>query len=187
MKIRGTKVSRVLRLLYNDIGYIYINTIVNHIPSWSIRKILYRLAGMKLGSRSRVGIGTKIICPKGIIIGDGCIVNEYCHLDGRGGLRIDNDVSISIYTKIITASHALDSEKFEYESGFVHIHDHSFLGTGVIVLQNSEIERGCVLGAGCVAKGNYAANTYYVGNPAKRLRDRKSECNYSLKHEAFFR
>ena len=37
-----------------------------------------------------------------------------CHLDARGGIIIHNNVSISIYTALITGSHNAQSPTFEF-------------------------------------------------------------------------
>lgn len=112
--MKNTKIiiRRFLHVVKRESMYIWINKIVNKIPCWYLRKILYLFMGMKIGSGSRINAGTIIDTPKNVVIGERCIINENSYLDGRGGLRIGNDVSISIYSKIITASHISNSNTF---------------------------------------------------------------------------
>lgn len=152
-----------------DFAYLFTNTFVNHLPAWWLRKFFYKLLGMKIGRYVRIGWGTIVLYPKQISIGDRSIINEYCFLDGRGGLQINSNVSISIYSKIITASHTLNSKDFKYQTHKVIIDDYAFLGAQAIVLENSYVGVGCCIGAGAVAKGKYDSDSIYLGNPAKKL------------------
>ena len=118
---------RKLMLILSDIKYIWLNEFVCRMPAWWIRRFFYKLAGMKIGKYSRIGIGTIVVRPRGIQLGERCIINEYCHMDGRGKLVIGDNVSISIYTKLISASHILNDEEFTYRSGPITIQDHVFM------------------------------------------------------------
>lgn len=170
-----------------DFKYIFLNRFICTIPSWHIRSFFYKLFGMKIGKGSRIGIGTIVIEPRGIVIGDRTIVNENCHLDGRGKLSIGNDVSISIYSKIITASHVSSSEKFTYYEAPVKIGNNVWLGCGAVILDGSNIEDKCVIGAGCVIKGNTNTNMVYVGNPAKAIKQRNIKGEYEISYHPYFR
>lgn len=187
MNIRKSLIWHVLGTIYLDFGYIYLNSFVNHIPCWSIRKMLYRFAGMKIGKNARIGWKTIVIKPSEITLGEGCIVNEYCYLDGRGGLVLGNNVSISIYSKFISASHDLQSKDFHYASGPIVVEDCVFVGAGAIVLENSHLKEGAVLGAGSVFKGTAEEYIMYYGNPAHAQKARNGDLHYSLKHDCYFR
>lgn len=170
-----------------DAKYILLNCVVNKIPSWNIRKTVYKMLGLSIGKNSRIGIGTIILNPENIKIGVNSIINEYCHLDGRGGLSVGDNVSISIYTKIITASHRVNSATFEYYCEKTFIGNRVWIGTGAIVLNGSHISDNCVIGAGCVFKGSSIPSGIYIGNPAILKKDREIEGLYTLKYNAYFR
>lgn len=170
-----------------DTKYIILNCVINKVPSWYIRKLFYRILGLSIGKNSRIGIKTVILNPENIVIGANTIINEYCHLDGRGGLNIGDNVSISIYTKIITASHKMNSEKFEYYCEKTIIGNRVWIGTSAIILNGSNISDNCVIGAGCVFKGSTVPSGVYIGNPAKLKKYRKLEGLYTLKYNAYFR
>lgn len=97
-----------------DFIYIIINYLISYIPSWYIRKVCYQLLGMKIGKGSRICMGTVVIKPWKIRIGKNSIINEKCHLDARGGIIIHDNVSISIYSVIITGSHNAQSRLFDF-------------------------------------------------------------------------
>ena len=180
-------IVRKLAQMKHDFAYIITNSIVNRIPAWWIRKNIYKLLGMKIGKNSRIGIGTIITYPKQIVIGDRAIINEYCFLDGRGKLYIGNNTSISIYSKFISASHNLNSNDFAYQYKPIVIDDYSFIGAGAIILEGTHLGKGCVIGAGAVAKGEYDNNKMYIGNPAKFVKERECDYSYLLYQNYYFR
>lgn len=170
-----------------DLGYIVMNGLINKIPAWWLRRIFYRILGMQIGKNVRIGIGTIVIYPSNIKIGDNSIINEYCFLDGRGTLDIGKNASISIYSKLISASHKLNDDFFEYQYHPIKIEDYAFIGAGSIVLEDSILKRGCCIGAGAVAKGIYEEDSIYVGNPAKKILNRNSKYCYELFQNYYFR
>ena len=48
---------------------VFIIHLLSYFPSHNLRKIIYRLGGMKIGSGSTIHIGVKFYEPKNIIIG----------------------------------------------------------------------------------------------------------------------
>jgi acetyltransferase-like isoleucine patch superfamily enzyme len=170
-----------------DGEYIILNCITNKIPCWKIRKGIYKLFGMRLGNSARIGINTVVSGARNIIIGERTIVNEHCNLDGRGGLVIGKDVSISANTMIFTTTHLIDSTIFEYVEGGIKIEDNVWLGANVIVLNDSIVSQKCILGAGSVFKGVSEPNSVYVGNPAKFLKRRNLQVDYMIDYNPYFR
>lgn len=172
--------------LFSDLEFVILNGFVNKIPVWYIRKKIYQLYGMTIHKNARIGIGTVVYKPEKIEIGARSVVNEYCYLDGRGGLKIGYDVSISMFSKIITASHIVNDINFKYREGEVVIHDHVWIGIGGIVLDGSTIGARCVIGAGCVVKGILEENSIIKGvsqySDSKRIK-----VNYKIHYSPFFR
>ncbi len=165
----------------------FTNSFVNSVPCWSVRKVLYKVLGMEIGKGSRIGYKTIIVNPRGISLGKNVIVNEFCHLDGRGGLLIGDNTSISVYSKIITATHDSESASFDYLKNEVRIGKNVWMGCNAIILDGATVEDGCIIGAGCVFKGVSRKNEVYIGNPAKlaKIRDLKEE--YSIDYKPYFR
>ena len=181
------KIYRFLLELYIDLEYIFLNYIVNHIPCWHIRKFCYRAVGMKIGKNSRIHMGTKVIRPKRIDIGENCIINESCFLDGRGGLTIGNNASISIYTIILTASHDKHSKDFAYCENSVILEDCVWTGARALILDGSYLKKRCIIGAGSIFKGCAEKNGIYYGIPAKKAGERQLDEDYTLNFKPFFR
>lgn len=171
----------------SDFTYLITNSVINRLPAWWLRKLLYQALGMKIGKYCRIGLGTIVIYPKQIRMGDRVIINEHCFLDGRGGITVGDNVSISIYSKIITASHDINSDTFMYQHSPVNIDSFVFVGAAAILLEGTHLGKGCCIGAGSIVKGNYEAGSIYVGNPVKKLGERKSEYKYELFQNYYFR
>lgn len=170
-----------------DLQYVFLNIVVSYIPSWTLRRLLYRGAGMKIGQGARIGIGTQVVAPERITLGVRSVVNERCYLDGRGGLSIGTDSSISMNSTILTGSHDMKDAQFGYREGRVSIGDRVWVGAGAIVLDASVLEDEVVLSAGSVLKGTAKEGFVYRGVPAIRVGSRELKGSYLLEYRPFFR
>lgn len=171
-------IRRLKDLLY-EIIYIFSNYIVNNIPIWFIRKIFYRLLGMKLGKGSRVLMKTIIVCPWRISIGDNTIINEKCYLDGRGRIEIGSNVTIAIYSKLITGYHDIHSDSFVYQEDRIIIEDNVAVFANAVILAGVRLKHGCVIVAGAMIKrGEYEKLGVYAGNPCKLIGKRETRAEY---------
>ena len=113
---------------------LYINFFVAYIPSWVIRKFLYRLVGLKIGKGSRINQRVYMYSPWKITIGENTMVNSFAILDGRGGLTIGSNTSISMKSVIYTASHKSWSETFEAYKKSTYIGDGVWICVNAVVL-----------------------------------------------------
>ncbi len=167
--------------------YIFSNYIVANIPSWSIRKLLYRCMGMEIGHGSRIYMKCIVRFPWRIVIGNNSVINENCYLDGRGGIIIGDNVSISFFSFLISASHDSSSGEFKGVSGNIIINDNAWIGANAIILQGTTVERACILAAGSTLKGHTEEGFIYAGIPAVKKRSRNLERLYIQHHIDFFR
>lgn len=162
-----------------EIVYIFTNYLVCNIPCWPLRRFLYRILGMKIGKGSRILMKTVVVSPWKISIGSHTYINESCFLDGRGGIHIGSNVTVAVYSKLITGYHNIDDDHFSYETKNISLGDHSVLFADCICLPGVKVESGTVFAAGSViTKGAYGPNGVYGGNPAKHIRARRSEALY---------
>lgn len=168
-----------MKALLKEIQYCLNNYIINHIPFWPLRLMLYRAQGLRIGNGSRILMGTRILSPSMISIGNHSYINEYCYLDGRGGIKIGDNVTIAVYSKIISGSHDVDDALFSYRADSITINSNSVVFANCVVLGGANLEEGCVISASSlVRKGNYCKKGIYAGNPARFIRQRRSDCKY---------
>ena len=133
-------------------------------------------------------MNVRIYAPENITIGNNTWINECVYLDGRGKLDIGSNVTIATYSKLITGSHNIDGDDFEYVDAPIVIQDNSAIFSDTVVLGGAVIEHGCVISAkSLVRKGNYKMNGIYGGTPAKYIRDRKCNCSYKQEGYTIFR
>lgn len=122
----------------------FLNVIARNVPgARSLRVYIHKLRGVKIKGR--------VFISPGVYFDD-----EHPEL-----IEIGNDVSIG--TNTILISHFRDGP-----TG-IKIHDHAFIGPGVIILNNVEIGEGAVVAAGSVVNKNVPAYTFVSGVPSRPL------------------
>ncbi len=132
-----------------------------------------------LGEFCEVHRGAQLLAYGGEIqIGDNCSINPGSILYGHGGLRIGNDVRIAAGVTIVPANHNFeDAGRLIREQGEscqgVTIGNDVWLGARVIVLDGVNIANGSVIGAGAVVAKSTEPYGVYVGNPARKMKQRE--------------
>lgn len=167
--------------IYNAINITLGNMIINKIPSRSIRKVYYKLMGMKIKKNSVIFRRSDVLAPNKIEIGENCAIGWFTHLDGRGGIKIGNNTNISSYAKIVTGTHDIDSNDF-VKGCFkqVVIGDNVWICTGALILPGVKIGNGAVVAAGAVVNKDVGPYEVVGGVPAKKIRERKNKVSYKL-------
>lgn len=156
-----------------DLAYCFINYVVSYIPFWCIRKILYKICGLKLGINSRINMRVTLYSPWKIVIGNNTIVNERCLLDGRGGLCIGDNCSVSFNSFIYSASHYTSSNTFESFTKQTVIGNGVWLCVNSVILPGTKISDFCIIGAGSILSGQTTPKGIYIGNPAIYKKERE--------------
>ena len=96
---------------------------------------------------------------------------------GHGNLIIGDYVRIAAHAVLIPANHNYQRADVKiHEQGLtkegIEIKDDVWIGLGVYVLDGVTIADGCVIGAGSVVTKSTEPYGVYVGNPARRVKDR---------------
>jgi len=144
-----------------------------YIPFHSVRRLIFRLAGVKIGYGSTIHIGARFYQPKNVVIGTGTIIGDHVTLDGRAKLVIGNQVDIASQVMIFNSEHCIDAEDFHPIEAPVKIEDYVFIGPRAIILPGVTIGRGAVVAAGAVVTKDVPELTAVGGVPAKEIRKRK--------------
>lgn len=167
---------------------------VGAIPLHHIRRLFYRVCGMRIGRGSTVHMYARIYDPRFITIGMDSILGERVTLDGRkqiknsdGGLQIGSHVDIASEVMIWTSQHDLKSEKFLPIEKKVVIADYVFVGPRAIILPGVTIGRGAVVAAGAVVTHDVPPLDIVAGVPAKPIAKRPiSQLDYTLGRARWF-
>lgn len=180
------RISRRLRTILTE----FINLILKisgFVPSHHFRRLIYRMAGVKIGKGSAIHMGACFYDPKNIVIGQDTIIGEGAVLDGRDKLVIGNHVDIASDVMIYNAEHDVQNSDFHAISSPVFIEDYVFIGPRAIILPGVRIKKGAVVGAGAVVTKDVEEFTIVGGVPAKPIKERIKNLNYKLGRAAWFR
>ena len=148
---------------------------VSHIPSHTFRKLMYSLAGMKIGRGSVIHMWANFFDPAGIVIGKDSIVGDHAFLDGRAPLIIGDHVDIASSVMIYNSEHDLESQEFKARIEPVEIGDYVFIGPRAIILPGVKVGKGAVIAAGAVVTKDVPDFTIVGGVPAKEIGERKNK------------
>lgn len=179
-----------IKELFGGFRWYFYNRIVNKIPFYHVRIFLLRTY-ISLGKDSNILTGVEILTrsfhsKEDIIIGDNCVINSKCVLDGRvGRILIGNNVDIARETNIFTLEHDPQSDDHRTVSGHVVIEDHVWISSRVTVLPGVTISKGAVVASNAVVTKSLKPMTIYGGVPAQKIGERRSELLYRLDHKPF--
>ncbi|HEY8785682.1 MAG TPA: acyltransferase [Candidatus Limnocylindria bacterium] len=170
------------------------NGLIAHLPSHNLRRAWYaNVVGLSIGRRTSLLMGLHIEVrgrPRpgrpAITIGDHTVVNAGCHLDGRGGLSIGDNVSVSPGVWILTDEHDVNDPDFPEILSPVRIDDYVFIGSKAMILPGITIGRGAVIGAGAVVTKSVAPFEIVAGVPARTIGQRDREPRYELDYRPAF-
>jgi acetyltransferase-like isoleucine patch superfamily enzyme len=163
----------------SGLRFLYLHYLI-HIPSQNVRHFLLRRLGMKLGAKSLIYMGGEIREPGNIQIGECTTIGHRCTLDGRGGLRIGDNVNLSSEAMIWTAEHDLYDPDFKATSGEVVINDYAWISCRSVILPGVHIGKGAVVAAGAIVTKSVEPYTVVGGVPAKPIGKRPENLRYKL-------
>jgi len=106
-------------------------------------------------------------------------------LDGRTGLHVGDNVSISEQVIVFTLDHDPASPDFEERGAPVYIGDRTFVGARAVVLPGVTLGEGAVIGAGAVVTRDVAPFTIVGGVPARPIGQRPQNLVYTLNYRKF--
>lgn len=157
------------------------------VPSHLFRLFFYTLAGVQIGSGSRIHIGARFFYPANVKIGKGTIIGDNVFLDGRDKLIIGDNVDIASDVMIYNSKHDINSEDFHAVSASVEIGDYVFIGPRVIILPGVKIGRGAIVAAGAVVTKDVSEYMIVGGVPAEVIGERKiKDLHYRLGRARLF-
>jgi maltose O-acetyltransferase len=169
--------------------YLY-NKWFNKIPFAGVRNFFTRFY-LTLGRDSNILMNVEILNSelkrRQIQIGDNCVVNARCLLDGRAGkIIIGNNVDIARETNIFTLEHDPHSDIHDSRSGDVMIEDFVWIASRVTILPGVRIGRGAVVASNAVVTKDVEPMAIVAGIPAKKIGVRTSALKYTKKYFPFF-
>lgn len=146
---------------------------IGHIPIHFIRRLFYRLSGIRMGRGSTIHMWASFFQARNIEIGEDTVIGDHAFLDGRAPLIIGNHVDIASQVLIYNSEHDINAEDFSAIEAPVEIGDYVFVGPRVTILPGVKIGRGAVVAAGAVVVADVPPFSIVGGVPARIIGERK--------------
>ena len=131
------------------------------------------VAGISVGDHVHIAVYSSLIGAGKITLSDFCNISSrvaiYSSNDDYSGTTLTNPTVPSEYTGVIHAD--------------VFFGKHVIVGSGSVILPGVTLEEGVVVGALSLVRANCELFGIYVGNPARRIKERKRDL---LKLEQLF-
>ena len=164
----------------------FLNLTYQIIPN-PLRNLYLLLYGIKVDAfKSSIHRKCKFFHIGKINIGKNSVINFGCYLDNRRGITIGNNVGIAHNTKIYTLGHNIESSKFETKGAPVIIEDNVFIFSNCLIMPGITIHEGAIVLTGSVVTKDVPPYTVVGGNPAKTIRQRSKEIDYTLNYNYWF-
>lgn len=131
----------------------WLRLVANHCILPSLRHFLFRLSGLRIGDKTYINMGLNI-------------VDDYDNM-----LIIGSHVALSPNVTFVASSNPNESDlskntRFVKKSPIV-VGDHSWIGTGAVIMPGIEIGTYCIVGSNAVVTKNVANHEIVAGIPAK--------------------
>jgi acetyltransferase-like isoleucine patch superfamily enzyme len=168
------------------VAYYFFNHCVGRAPGYRAKAFfLRRVLRLKIGRDVAVHMNC-FVTGRNISIGDRTVLNRGCYLDGRGGLAIGRDVSVSPECYLVSLTHDPHDPGFRAIPRPVEIGDRAWIGARAIILPGVRIGEGAVVGAGAVVTRDVGPFEIVAGNPARKIGERNRNLSYSLSYFPWF-
>lgn len=142
--------------------------------------VLKRGARLTIGSNTSIDRLCEIIIEENssLMIGDNVFVGSHANFRVTGEIVIGDDCRIAQFVSLINGSYGFEERgrlirEQPYENGTVFVGEDVWLGLSVVVLPNTRIERGAVIGAGTIVSKDVAEYSIVVGHPQRVIGTRK--------------
>lgn len=173
------KIRHKLRVL-TWVIYRLSSPIIFSIPISKARYYYLQLFIKGLGKGTFIGRNVDIREPWNIYIGEHCVINKNVVLDGRGSLKISDNVDIAQEVNIWTEQHDYNDNNHSLQTAPVVIYDHVWITSRATILPGVTIGRGAVVAAGAIVTKNVDDLQVVGGVPAQPIASRKNDLAYTL-------
>jgi len=175
-----------IKVFLIGLSFYLANNIVTNIPSFRIRHWYYKhILRYSIGNDSSIHMGV-FVTGLNIKIGDNSVINRHVYLDGRIGITIKDNVSISPEVYIVSMEHDYNDPNFKTTGKSVLIEDHVWIGVRAMILPGVTIGEGAVVGAGSVVTRSVEPYQVVAGVPARRIGERLRQISYRHRYFPWF-
>ena len=151
----------------------------------SRRAVLAHPQCLFLGSNIRIDAYCSIIGRGAVHVGDYVHIGSSVTISAGASVRIGSFSGIASGARLFTSDDdysgafltgpTVPAEMTHVELGPIDLGSYTVIGANSVVLPNTSLEDGAVVGALSLARGRYPGWAVYGGVPAKRLKERSRE------------
>jgi putative colanic acid biosynthesis acetyltransferase WcaF len=142
-------------------------------PFSSLKVLLLRLFGAKIGKGVNIKPSVNIKYPWRLTVGDYSWIGENVWIDNLADVVIGNNCCLSQGSMLLCGNHDYKKASFDLIVGSITLEDGVWIGTRSVVCSGVICKSHAVLSAGSVATSDLQPYTIYQGNPAKEIRKRE--------------
>lgn len=169
----------ILLMLYN---FLRMNiSAIMHLGHWHVKGIqrISPLCAIKVFGQGQLVIGRncefaaycdlEVHGKGGLTIGEKTYMNRYCMISAHEEVTIGKECMFGPGVKVFDNDHVHSPEtgvSSKLKTAPIRIGDHCWIASDVIILRGTTIGDNCVIGAGCIVKGNVPAGTVVKGQIA---------------------
>ncbi|MBT2581231.1 acyltransferase [Planococcus sp. ISL-109] len=169
-KIIGILPKKLL-LFFWDISSVFSGSI-----NIALRYCLIKSLANSCGENVYIGKFVTIKNFEHLNLGDNISIHDFSYIEAKGGLTINNNVSIAHNASILTSSHnwndiTLPIKYNEVTFNPVLINEDVWIGCGVRVLNGTTIGSRSIIAAGSIVNKDVDANTIVAGVPIKKIKE----------------
>jgi putative colanic acid biosynthesis acetyltransferase WcaF len=146
-------------------------------PLNSLRVVILRVAGAKIGAHCLIMPGLKALMPWNLVLDDCVAIGRDVELYNHGKIRIKSNTLISQYSFLCTSSHDYARPDMPLIYSDIEIGSECWVAAGAFVGPGVKIGDGSVIGARAVVSRNMPEWTVCAGNPCRPIRPRKLNTN----------
>lgn len=145
---------------------------------------IYNHDQIEIGDNSR--IDDFCVISGRVVIGRFCHITPMCLVaGGEPGIYMSDFTTLAYGVKIFSQSDDYSGETLvnslvskKYKNEFlkpVYLHRHVIVGANAVIFPGADISEGCAIGASTTVLSPTEPWGIYVGNPAKRIKNRKQD------------
>lgn len=138
----------------------------------SLRQLLLRIFGAKIGSGCLICRGVVVYAPWNLEMGEMVCIGPHCEIYNKAKIIIGSGVVVSQDAYLCTASHDVASRKMALVTKAIKVQDNVWIAARASILPGVTIGEGVVVGACAVVAKDVPPWSVVVGNPASVVKSR---------------
>jgi putative colanic acid biosynthesis acetyltransferase WcaF len=164
--------SLIVRMLWHFVGFPLVRS--NYMPISSVKAIVLRLFGARIGKGVYIKPGLKVKFPWYLSVGDHCWLGEDVWIDNLAEVIIGSNVCVSQGAYFCTGNHDWKTPNMKLFRKPITITDGSWIGAKAVLCPGLVVGAGAIITVGSVVTRNIPDHEIWTGNPARFARNRNA-------------